>query len=300
MTKQILSLGAGVQSSCVLFMSCHGVLEKLDAAVFANTQWEPKAVYTWLEYLKDVAAQHGIPVYVTTRGDLRADAIHFRKTGGKASGDPGYKRWASIPFFVLNPDGTVGKINRQCTKEYKIEPIERCIRREILGLAPRKHAPAGSVEHWFGISADEAQRMRKSTSKWQTFRYPLINDVASPIQTGLYPSGFTRQDCLNWMSNMGYPRPPRSACLGCPFRSDDEWIHLRNTDPEGFADAVEFDELMRAGDSAACLEKFGHLKGVPFLHRSCKPLGQVEFVAKREPEHLVGVAGNECLGMCGV
>lgn len=213
--KRILSLGAGVQSSCVLLMSCQGVLPKLDAAVFADTQWEPKAVYQWLEYLKDVAADHGIPVYVTTRGDLRADAIHFRKTGGKASGDPGYKRWASIPFFVLNQDGTIGKINRQCTKEYKIEPVERCIRREILGLEPRKHAPAGSVESWFGISVDEMQRMRRSMSKWQTFVYPLVNWLWSPTQP--LKVGYTRQDCLDWIQRAGYPRPPRSACLGCPF-----------------------------------------------------------------------------------
>ncbi|KKN55324.1 hypothetical protein LCGC14_0583140, partial [marine sediment metagenome] len=42
---RILSLGAGVQSTAVLLMSCQGVLPPLDAAVFADTGWEPKAVY---------------------------------------------------------------------------------------------------------------------------------------------------------------------------------------------------------------------------------------------------------------
>lgn len=48
---RVLSLGAGVQSTAVLLMSATGELPKLDAAVFADTQWEPKAVYEHLEWL---------------------------------------------------------------------------------------------------------------------------------------------------------------------------------------------------------------------------------------------------------
>ena len=40
---RVLSLGAGVQSSTLLLMACHGELE-LDAAIFADTQWEPQWV----------------------------------------------------------------------------------------------------------------------------------------------------------------------------------------------------------------------------------------------------------------
>lgn len=296
---RVLSLGAGVQSSTLLLMSCLGELPKLDAAVFADTQWEPAAVYKWLEYLKTEAAGYGIPVYTTTRGNLREDGIHFRATGGKAAGHPGYKRWASIPFFVKNPDGSVGKINRQCTKEYKIEPVERCIRREVLGLAPRKRAKPGSVEHWFGISTDEPQRMRRSTKAWQVFRYPLIEDLESPNRQGLYATGYTRQDCLDWMERKGFPRPPRSACLGCPFRSDSEWRWLRETDQAGWEDACQFDEQMRAADQLASIEKFGHLRGLPFLHRSCVPLRQVILQDGPENPFVDGIAANECQGMCG-
>ena len=49
---KVLSLGAGVRSSTVLLMSYHGELPLLDAAIFADTQWEPKAVYEHLEWLK--------------------------------------------------------------------------------------------------------------------------------------------------------------------------------------------------------------------------------------------------------
>lgn len=38
---KVLSLGAGVQSSALLLMSCRGVLPRIDAAVFADTRFEP-------------------------------------------------------------------------------------------------------------------------------------------------------------------------------------------------------------------------------------------------------------------
>lgn len=47
---RVLSLGAGVQSSTLLPMAIEGELQ-IDRAIFADTQWEPRAVYQWLEYL---------------------------------------------------------------------------------------------------------------------------------------------------------------------------------------------------------------------------------------------------------
>lgn len=45
----VLSLGAGVQSSTLAFLAAHGVVEPMPAlAIFADTGWEPKAVYEWL------------------------------------------------------------------------------------------------------------------------------------------------------------------------------------------------------------------------------------------------------------
>ncbi|KKL83956.1 hypothetical protein LCGC14_1969500, partial [marine sediment metagenome] len=40
---KILSLGAGVQSTTILYMSMYGELEKPDYIIFADTGWEPKA-----------------------------------------------------------------------------------------------------------------------------------------------------------------------------------------------------------------------------------------------------------------
>ena len=49
---RILSLGAGVQSSTLALMIAHGELPPVTAAVFADTQWEPRKVYEWLDWLE--------------------------------------------------------------------------------------------------------------------------------------------------------------------------------------------------------------------------------------------------------
>ena len=49
---QIISLGAGVQSSTMALMAAHGEITPMpDAAIFADTGAEPQEVYDWLEWL---------------------------------------------------------------------------------------------------------------------------------------------------------------------------------------------------------------------------------------------------------
>lgn len=46
---RILSLGAGVQSTTLALMAAHGEIGAMpDCAIFADTGWEPKAVYEHL------------------------------------------------------------------------------------------------------------------------------------------------------------------------------------------------------------------------------------------------------------
>ena len=67
--KKILSLGGGVQSSCLIYLNVKGVIE-LDYAVFADTGAEPEYVYQHIEYLKTIAR---IPIYtVRAKIDLIA------------------------------------------------------------------------------------------------------------------------------------------------------------------------------------------------------------------------------------
>lgn len=273
---KILSLGAGVQSTTVLLMSCVGELPKLDAAIFADTQWEPKAVYKHLEWLKWYSERHGIPVYTVSSGDLRLTAINSKMRGGAGKGLG--KWWASMPLRTVSSDGSQGIIRRQCTKEYKIDPITKKIR-EMLGLKKRQRFKPGThIEQWFGISVDEVHRMRTSGKSWSEFVYPLVDRRMS------------RQGCNVWLESHGFPVAPRSACIGCPYHSNEEWRKIK-ADPEEWADAVEFDNAIR---------DCGGMRGKMYLHRDCKPLEEVDLRTDVDKGQLVMSWAEECDGLCGV
>ena len=73
----VISLGAGVQSSTMAIMAANGELPKQDCAIFADTGYEPKAVYRYLEFLKKILPY---PVYVVSKGNIRDDMIAARGT----------------------------------------------------------------------------------------------------------------------------------------------------------------------------------------------------------------------------
>lgn len=232
-----LSLGAGVQSSALLLMACAGELPKPDHAIFADTQWEPAAVYRQLEYLREQAEKAGIAFHVVTTGDIKQD---FKLTPNEKS------KLISPPLFIRE-NGEVGMLQRQCTRDYKITPV----RRKLRELQSDKKEP---VELWIGISWDEVQRMKPAPLQWLKHRWPLIE------------KRLRREDCLRWMSDHGHPVPPKSACIGCPFHSNSAWLEMRKNDPESWASAVEADRSVRVG--------WGKLTGEAYLHPSGMPLDE--------------------------
>lgn len=265
--KIFLSLGAGVQSSTMALMAAHGEIGPMpDAAIFADTKWEPRKVYEWLDWLE---TKLPFPVYRVSRGNLRDDTIAKKNsTGG---------RFASIPWHITMPDGSASMGRRQCTAEYKISPLIK-EKRRLLGYKARQRIPVGSCETWIGISTDEASRMKQSTERWSVNRWPLIE------------RGMSRWDCLRWMEKKGYPTPPKSSCIGCPFHSDHEWRAIKD-DPESWADAVAIDAIIR--------EPVRGMRGYQFAHRSCIPLDQVD-LSTAEDHGQISLFNNECEGMCGV
>jgi hypothetical protein len=72
---RLLSLGAGVQSTTVLLLACEGVIPRFDVALFADTGWEPRAVYENLVRLRAHAATFGIPGRTVSAGNIRDDAL---------------------------------------------------------------------------------------------------------------------------------------------------------------------------------------------------------------------------------
>jgi hypothetical protein len=269
---RVLNLGAGTQSSVLLLMSDRGEIDPVDVAIFADTGWEPKQVYEHLEWLK---AECKTEIVTVQAGNILDDAMVSRVRGKAEDGN----RWASMPFFVDGQEGKrEGMIRRQCTKEYKIDPIRRYIKTEILGLSPTSRWPKElSVEQWFGLSVDECHRMRAPEGKWVKYRYPLIE------------MRWPRSRAINWAED-NYPERSfvRSACCGCPFRTDREWQWLKDNDPDGFASAVSLDETIRHA---------GGMRGDVYLHRSLLPIAEINFDKDADQ---MSLWQDECEGMCGV
>lgn len=274
-----LSLGAGVQSSTLALMAKHGEVTPMpDGAIFADTQAEPASVYRWLEWLEK---QLPFPVHRVSRGDLTQESLIIRQR------KDGTGLWSKslVPAFIENQDGTRGIMGRQCTYSYKVEQLERAARR--LGNIKRGQKEI-TVTQWIGISWDEIQRIKPSRVAWSQHRWPLVE-----LRMG-------RRDCLRWMADHGYPTPPRSACVYCPFHSDKEWRRLKDEEPQEFARAVKFEK-----DIQLVKSKTERMRGVPFLHPSLVPLDQVDFRTDIERGQLSlwleeQSFGNECEGMCGV
>lgn len=271
----ILSLGAGVQSSCLALMAANGKVGPMPtAAIFADTHAEPESVYKWLDWLE---IQLPFPVYRVTAGSL-TEAVFKQRIHEKTKAIY-YKNL--IPAYTLNPDGTRGITGRACTKNHKLDPMFK--KAKELGGIKRGQKTIGVIS-WIGISLDEVSRMKPSQLKWAQNRYPLID------------MDMTRHDCLRWMEKNGFPKPPRSACTYCPFHSDNEWRRMKKEEPKEFAGAVEFEKKMQ---QLRTLENGpNRMKGKMFLHNSLKPLGEIDFSEDNTQGNFH--FQNECEGMCGV
>ena len=280
-TYHVLSLGAGVQSTVLALLGVRGEI-RYDAAIFADTGAEPKAVYRHLEWLIKECAPH-FPVLVRAKGNIIDDLSRGENSTGQ--------RFASAPFFTLHPDGSKGMTRRQCTKEYKTDVVERAIRRDILSLEPRKHVPKDvEIFQYLGMSADERKRIVRVRAVFTDSRY------AKPVFP-LLDLGMTRADCVRWLKNYGVPHEtPRSACTFCPYHSDDEWLRIKNEDPESWEQAVQVDAKIR--EPGLILNRA--FNSQRFVHRSCVPLDQVEFRPKvQDPQMKLPSMADECEGMCG-
>ncbi|MFE9886817.1 hypothetical protein [Streptomyces scopuliridis] len=247
-----------MQSTTVALLSAEGVLPKLEAAIFADTGWEPRAVYEHLDRLeRECLKPARIPLYRVSAGNIRNDAL-----------DPTH-RFASMPLFIKNQDGGDGMTRRQCTSEYKLKPIKAQVR-QLLGYPHPRPVPRGlHAEQWIGISRDEIGRAKGSGIQYLRSSFPLLdlNDAADGR------GGWTRDDCQRYLRAQGWETTPKSACIGCPFHGNAQWRQLRAENPEEWADAVDFDQAIRTGNAR------GNANGKPllgeaYLHRSRLPLDQ--------------------------
>jgi len=202
---RVLSLGAGVQSTTLALMAARGEIGPMpDCAIFADTGWEPKAVYEHLAWLRSPNVLP-FPVHIVTAGNIR---------DGLVRGAQG-ERWASIPAFTKSASGKVGMIRRQCTKELKIVPIRRKVR-ELVGLTGKRSPDRPVVEQWIGISLLCGALHRSD----YVFSRAMWADVAKPGVTGAsellsryitLPKG-TSGHRSRWVSAQHFPSARQEAC----------------------------------------------------------------------------------------
>jgi hypothetical protein len=272
-----LNLGAGVQSTALYLLARDGRLH-FDLAVFADTGDEPAAVYRHLDHLKALGSP---PIWVRSAGNLGNDLIHGRNSTGQ--------RFASIPAFTKDEHDKVGIVRRQCTKEYKVEVVDRAIRRELLGMKPRQRIPNDvTVYQYFGISTDEAGRAERAKKRFANVRHTV---PAFP----LIDMQWSRTNCIDYLRSKLSHEVPKSSCVFCPYRTNQSWQHLKLSDPDGWKRAVEIDSALRA-DGSIVTRGF---RQKLYLHRSCEPLERIDF-GSLKPNSLDPMASGECLGRCGV
>ena len=264
-TLRVLSLGAGVQSSTVALMIHHKELPMVDCAIFADTKNEPDYVYEWLEYLKGIVSY---PVHIVTRGDLKEDMLSNKYS------------FLPIPLYTINKKtGKKGFTMRQCTNDYKIQPIYQKIR-ELLGLKKYQRVPKDAkVEMVIGISRDEMVRCKESRLPYITNHYPLVFDKR-----------FNRSDCMQWMKKNGYALPRKSACTFCPFHSNDFWLDIKNNDPKMWKEVVDLDKTLRNATRKP--------EDEVFLHKSYVPLEEADLDPYKDQLDMFNDICDE--GMCGV
>lgn len=267
----IISLGAGVQSSTMALMAAAGEITPMPvAAIFADTQGEPASVYKWLDWLEK---QLPFPVHYCGRKESLEERCLSPYENTKNE-----RTFMSIPAYVKNDDGSVSMIPRQCTRDFKIDPITK----EVNAVRRLAEQHGTKAFLWIGISIDEIYRAKahRNSPRIEN-RFPLFDKKMS------------RADCLGWMRKNDYPEPPRSACVFCPYHNDTEWIRLKKEEPEEFERAANFESQFQVAVIGT------KLAGVPFLHRSCKPLREVD-LSTEEERGQINLFNNECEGMCGV
>ena len=294
-TMRILSLGAGIQSTTLALLAAEGVLPGLDAAIFADTGWEPAAIYRHLDRLeREILQPAGIPLYRVSAGQIQHDVLDLNKQ-------------RTLPAHTRDPlTGEDGMLNRRCTQTYKLTPILRQVRL-LLGattseatpcrycngtgvrVAPWRaklndHTPGpcsvcdgtgllGRVgqppkdtwaEQWIGFSTDEIGRVsNRADTRYSRSRHPLLE------------LNMSRTQCEAFLKHRGWGGTEKSACVGCPFHGNAHWRRMRDTDPESWREAVAFDRAYRTGPG---------LRHERFLHISRRPLDEapIDVVQRRE------------------
>ena len=254
----IISLGAGKQSTYMLLTALQGNYKFMpEFAIFSDTGCEPDYVYDYLNWLTDyLKVNYNFEIIKVSEGNLMNDTIEYLN-GTR-------KRVASLPLRLAND---AGLIMRQCTNDYKIKPLRKYV---------QKIRNNKKVRLWLGISLDEIERIKTSNVQYIENYYPLIEK-----RIGI-------DNIKSWFRQNSIPEPGKSACLICPFHSDNYWKQFKNQFPMEFEKACNFDNSIRI---------YPNLREKAYLSKHLKPLSEIDFSIQPD---LFSELIEECNGLCGL
>ena len=263
---KVISLGMGVQSTALYLMSSMGYkVPRADVAIFADPQAEHYKTYDMLEWLlKWQEDNDGIPIVINKDSNILNDIM---KTQNRYGG-----KWVVIPAFGEKG----GMVMRQCTNDYKIQPVKESIRK-LHNLKPRKRMKP--TELWLGISTDEIERMKEARDYNITFFYPLIYHRLS------------RNDCIQFFKDNNFPVPVKSSCVFCPFHSNKFWADIKKENSDAWDISVNVDNAIRKATHPRTGEK-----EIFYLHPSKTPIDEIDF----DDGQLELFEGFDCEGYCGL
>lgn len=326
-----LNFGLGVQSTVMVLKVLKGELPAPTCIVFADPMWEVKDSYENLERIKPMIRKSGVPFHIVSAGDIRNDPVDLHRVempmfvnssryetiegkmellikdttkAWKKKAKEIEKKQAQQELFVeelLPLDETIhractqfgkkvqageiksgwmqmntSQIGRQCTEKYKIRAVMKMLR-EDYGATYKN--PIGQ---WLGITTDEFTRMKVSPVKASVLMYPLID------------LGMSRDDCIEYCEDEGYPVPAKSACIGCPYHSNKTWNTLT---PEQIEDVAEYEEsLIQMIASDPKLRYLPYFVNGVRAHRDMRPIDDYPF-----RNQLLNIAESDspCSGQAG-
>src|SRR5574344_1826672 len=201
----ILSLSGGKDSTALAFYirdNLPEIHEKIEY-LFADTEKEIPETY---DYLNKIEIFLGKPI-------KRLKPSH--------SFDHLYQMYNMLPSVN----------NRWCTVHLKTKTFRHYVYQKVKNDAEAK------VFLYIGIRADEAQRVKSSTSGDN-----YINEVFPFVDNGINKSDVTK--ILN-AAGIGYPDyykwRKRSGCYFCMFQSKMDWINLYENHPDLFQKAMDYE-----------------------------------------------------------
>lgn len=248
-----MSFGAGMLSTALALLACEAaiwghniypVVPIYDAVIFCDLGGEPPWVYTQVEFVRAACRRAGIPFYVL---DTNMHGEFTQKFGRVNT--------TTLPWCTLDENGSIGRMKRHCTYDYKVKMIYMFVKCEMLGYRKGEHISTfdkGLHEMHIGYGAEEQRRMKPS-------RHPLFKNVYPLVEMG-----WTRKECYAYNLEVWGLDTKASACVYCPYHRNCFYPYLYHNHRPSFDMVADMDALLEREQPNSLI------RNKLYLSRSCK------------------------------